>query len=268
MPPSDALELLRAHDPARRLKPLTPELRAVMLGRIVASPARAPAARARRVRPLVLIGVALAAAVLAGGAAWAAGGWSPVSLFRENPQHRSGGSGESRTARLWDQRVIASSVVRAAAVALPRVGTVAFWYGDTTSHGWCGALRLPSGRWVGTGVDRLDAGGTVPGCFPTRRQVNDAGEPVYVIDGFDYQEGDVDARPIGGAFWRIRYGLLGSRHAVRVTDLASGRSARVVRGGLFALAVPDADPNGPTPLHLVAYDAAGRVVADEAHGSP
>jgi hypothetical protein len=48
-----------------------------------------------------------------------------------------------------------------------------------------------------------------------------------------------------------------------VTDLVSGRSTQVVHGDLFALAIPDADPGGRTPLHLVAYDAAGTVVADE-----
>ena len=87
--------------------------------------------------------------------------------------------------------------------------------------------------------------------------------PRRTLDGFDYQEGDVDARPEGGSFWRIRYGLT-VRGAVRVVDLASGRSAPVVRDDLFALAVPDPDPMGQTPLHLVAYDADGKIVADDA----
>ena len=118
---------------------------------------------------------------------------------------------------------------------LPHVGAVRLWFADTAEHGWCAGLRLPSGAWVGTGRDRLDAGGTVPGCMPTRSQVNAAGQPVYVLGGFDYEEGDVDARSAGGSFWRIRYGLLAAP-AVRVTDLrhraqrASWGAARVRPG--------------------------------------
>ena len=147
---------------------------------------------------------------------------------------------------------------------MPDVGRVEFWYARTAQKGWCGALRLPSGAWLGTGDDPLDAGGVVPGCFPTPEQVNNqAGGAVLILTGFDYYEGDIDARARGGSFWRVQFGTVTARGAARVTDLVSGRSAPVVHGDLFALAIPYADPNGPWALHLVAYDSGGKVVADE-----
>jgi hypothetical protein len=260
MPSYDALDLLRRSDPAVRLEPLSAQERELLRDRIVVLPARSRPRAARPRRLLTLAAAAAAVAVLGVGVAWAAGTWSPLALFQSNPQRDHGGAVGS----LWDQQVVPGSVVDAATVDLPDVGAVGFWYADTAQHGWCAALRLPSGAWVGTGDDRLDAGGTVPGCFPTREQVNGAGPPVYVIDGFDYQEGDVDARPAGGAFWRIRYGRITVRHAARVADLVSGRSTHVAHGDLFVLAIPDAHPMGPDPLHLVAYDANGKVVADDA----
>ena len=112
-------------------------------------------------------------------------------------------------------------------------------------------------------LHRLDAGGTVPGCFPTREAVNSAGTPVYVINGFDYQEGLVDARPDGGSLWRIRYGLVSLPAAVRVADTVSGRAAPVTKGGLFMLAIPDAHPEAATSFQLVAYDDAGKIVGQD-----
>jgi len=197
--------------------------------------------------------VALLAA--AAGVAWATGNWSPLGLFETNPQQDNGGPGT-----LWYQQVRPSSLTQAATVELPQVGPVRLWYADTAQRGWCAGLRLPDGAWVGTGNDRLDAGGTVPGCMPTRRQVNAAGRPVYVLNGFDYQEGDVDARGRGGSFWRIRYGLVAPA-VVRVADLVTGRSAPVGPRHVFALAIPDPDPTGQTPVRLVGYDAAGAIIA-------
>src|SRR5438034_7842970 len=115
---------------------------------------------------------------------------------------------------------------------VPEVGAVGFWYG-TAARRVVRALRLPSGAWVGTGEDPVDAGGTLPGCWPTREQVNGNANPVYVITGFDYQEADIDARSSGGSFWRIQFGRVDVPGAVRVTDLVSGRSARVADGHLF-----------------------------------
>src|SRR2546430_5604866 len=67
--------------------------------------------------------------------------------------------------------------------------------------------------------DPLDAGGTLPGCWPTREQVNGKAKPVYVITGFDYQEADIDARsislPTGSA--------AGSSRTIRGTDNRTAR---------------------------------------------
>jgi hypothetical protein len=149
-------------------------------------------------------------------------------------------------------------------VEIPRVGSVAFWYGRAAEGGWCAALRLPSGDWLGTGKDKVDGGGTVPGCFPTRESVNGATTtPVYLINGFDYVEDDVDLRSIDGTFWRIYYGRITEPGAVRVTDLASGRSTPVIDGDLFLLAVRDPDPAHLNELHLVASTSDGKLVADD-----
>jgi hypothetical protein len=259
MPSTDALDLLRRHDPARHLEAVPAADRDVLRERIVAQPAARSAPRSRRPRRSLSVAVAVVGmAILGAGGAWAAGTWSPVALFRSNPQAHNG-----TTDSLWKQTVVPGSTIEAAAIDLPDVGTVGFWYADTARKGWCGALRLPDGAWVGTGEDPLDAGGTVPGCFPTREQANGQDGRAYVLDGFDYQEGDIDARAHGGSFWRVRYGRVMAPGAVRVTDLASGHSTQVVHGALFALAVPDPHPNGQTPIHLVAYDAAGKVVADD-----
>jgi hypothetical protein len=254
----EALDLLRLHDPAADLEPVSVGERERLREGILAGSTRSRPAWSPRPARLLALAVVLSAAVVGVSVAWAAGHWSPPGLFQANPQHEGGTAGD-----LWNQQVVPGTVRRAATVQIPHVGPVAFWYGDTTQHGWCAGLRLPGGEWVGTGESSLDAGGTLPGCFPTREQVNRAGTPVYVINGFDYEEGDVDARKAGGSFWRIRYGEVKVPGAVRIADLASGRSVAVHRGGLFALAIPDPNPMGRTPLHLVAYGANGKVVADD-----
>jgi hypothetical protein len=252
MSPDHALDLLRRHDPATSLPPSDAGAREELRRQIVAS--RTAVARSARRRSPLIAGLALGAAVVVGaGAAWASGALSPVALFRQNPQAQGTSPGD-----LWHQRVVPASVRRAATVRIPHVGGVQFWYARTRTHGWCGALRLPSRQWLATGRDPLDAGGAVPGCYPTRAQVNGQGA-VYVLNGFDYQEDDVDARSRGGEFWRIEYGRVTLRGAVRIRDLVSGRSAPIGRGGAFALALPFPDGNA-APMHLVAYDSAGKVL--------
>jgi hypothetical protein len=246
-----ALDLLRRHDPAAALPSADTAAREALRGRILASPSRAR--RVRRRRPLVAAFAVAAVVVLGAGAAWASGSLSPLALFRTNPQGEGASPGS-----LWHQHVVPSSVRKAATVRIPHVGDVQFWFARTRTHGWCGALRLPSRQWLATDRDPLDAGGAVPGCYPTRAQVNSQGA-VYVLNGFDYQEDDVDARSRGGAFWRIEFGRVTIRGAVRVADTVSGRSAPVGRAGTFALAMPFADGNDAR-MHLVAYDAAGKVV--------
>jgi hypothetical protein len=251
-------EILRAADPARALEPL-PEAHRLALRDEVTLLDRRAQIRPRR-RPVLRIAIAVVVAVaLTSGIAWAAGALSPLDLFQSNPEHDG-----SAPAGLWDQHVVASSVTQVGSVEVPNVGSIAFWYGRSAEGGWCAALRLPSGDWLGTGKDELDGGGTVPGCFPTREAVNDATtKPVYVINGFDWVEDDVDARSNGGSFWRIYYGRITAKDAVRVSDLTSGRSTSVVRGGLFMLAVPDPDPTRVNDLHLVGYASDERIVADD-----
>jgi|tagenome__1003787_1003787.scaffolds.fasta_scaffold20926589_2 hypothetical protein len=258
----DAVRKLRIADPAQKLSPLSTAIREQLCEATIASepagiePMKLRPLRARRYRHVIVI--AVIALGLGVGAAWAAGVVTPLSVFQHSLQQQ-----DATTGSLWDQHVIPSSVVAAAEVVIPQVGAVRFFYGRSDEGGWCGALRLPSNEWVGTGRDSHDAGGTVPGCFPTREAVNSAGTPVYVINGFDYQEGLVDARPDGGSLWRIRYGFVSLPAAVRVADTVSGRAAPVTKGGLFMLAVPDAHSEAATSFHLVAYDDAGKIVGQD-----
>jgi hypothetical protein len=75
------------------------------------------------------------------------------------------------------------------------------------------------------------------------------------------------AHSVGGASWRIRSGLITTPGAVKVTDLTTGRSADVVDGDLFILAVeapnPAVAPYKSPRLHLVAYDEPENVVASD-----
>jgi hypothetical protein len=247
-----ALDLLRRHDPAAALPAAGADDREALRRRIVGSrPQAAPARRGRS--PLVLVAALGVALVVGAGAVWAAGGLSPAALFRANPNGEGTKPGD-----LWHQRVIPATVRRAATVHIPHVGPVQYWFARTRTHGWCGALRLPGGDWLGTLRSSLDVGGTVPGCYPTRAQVNGQ-DPVYILNGFDYDEADVDAHGRGGGFWRIEYGRVTIRGAVRVTDLHSGRTALIGRGGTFALALPFPD-RYRAPMRLVAEDAGGKII--------
>lgn len=208
------------------------------------------------------IAVVVAALTLGVGAAWAATGGA-LELFQTNPQS-DGAAPES----LWDQDVIPASVVRAAVLPIPQYGDLEFWYGDAEQGGWCGAIRLPNGQWAAT--KESGVGGTAPGCYPTREQTN-GDDPIFVINGFDYYEVQIDARAEGGSFWRVYYGILATEKPVAaVVDRISGRRAQVHRGERFAIAVPDSQPERTVPLagntyavDLVAYDADGEVIAAE-----
>jgi (2Fe-2S) ferredoxin len=253
---ASALDLLRAHDPARELAPLDGASRDAHRARILE---RSQRLERRRPWRTLRVAAALAAALAVGvGAAWASGLLSPLAIFENNAQREGNPPGG-----LWDQTVDPSTVRRAASVQIPHVGAVDFWYGESAQGGWCGGVRLPDGEWLGTGQDKLDAGGALPGCYPTRAAVNGAAEtPVYVLNGFDYQEGDVDARSLGGSFWRIWYGRVDARGSVRVVDRFSGAGAPVQRG-LFAIAVADPNPTVGGGVHLVALASDGKVLADD-----
>jgi hypothetical protein len=257
---SNALELLRELDPARSLVALDERSRRGHLDAILSRPIRRrPVAVRQPGRRLIRVAALIAAALVFGvGVAWASGVLSPLSIFENNAQKDGNPPGS-----VWDQSVLPASVRQISSVAIPKVGDVSFWYGKTKEGGWCGALQLPDGKWLGTGAGQLDAGGTVPGCYPRRAAINSAAKtPVLVINGLDYQEDDVDARPLGGSFWRIRFGVVDIPSAATVVDRATGAQAPV-RDGLFELAVSDPDPTAQTPFHLVALDATGSVVADD-----
>ena len=208
------------------------------------------------------IRVAIALCVLAtgAGAAWAAVGGA-LDVFEANRQGRDAAPGT-----LWDQDVRPESIVRAAVLSIPHYGQVEYWYADAEQGGWCGGIRLPDGTWAGT--HESGVGGTAPGCYPTRAQTN-ALDPVFAITGFDYYEEQIDARRHGGFLWRVYYGIVSTdRGVASVVDRITGRRAAVQDGVRFAIAVPDRRTTarrGDYALDLVAYDAAGRVVAQE-HG--
>jgi hypothetical protein len=257
---SNALDLLRELDPARSVIALDDQSRQAHADAIVSRPVSRDSFAPRRPVRRVVQAVALVAGALVFGVgvAWAAGVLSPLTVFRNNAQNDGNPPGS-----VWDQSVLPGSVRQISTVQIPKVGSVAFWYANTKEGGWCGALRLPGGDWLGTGSGSLDGGGTVPGCYPTRAAINSAsGTPILVLNGFDYQEDDVDARALGGSFWRIRFGHIGVSAAVKAVDRASGAEAPV-HHGLFELAVSDPDPSARTPFHLVALDASGAVVADD-----
>jgi hypothetical protein len=244
-----------------------------LLARIVSEPGdpRLLAGR-RRLAPwligprrLVLVAVAFLL-VAAGGTAGVVGSGvfahdHPVALFRHDPV----GRGLPPGASLWHQTVITSTVHRAETFTVPGVGRIAFWVAASRQHGRCTALRLPGGSWSGLDGSSLDAGGTVPGCAPTRAQVDRSQPPVYLLDGFDYQEAIV--RGHDGRQWRIEYGHVnarGGRPAI-VRDTLSGITARVARGGWFAIVFPISGANALPAWRLQALDGQGRIVAHEPH---
>src|SRR5438270_2403680 len=258
---SNALELLREFDPARTLAALDEHARQAHRDHILEQPFRSSEAVNRRTvrrRFAQVAAVGVAVLVFGVGVAWAPGFLSPVGRFENNAEQDGNPPGS-----VWDQSIVPDTVREISSVDIPKVGAVGFWYGETKEGGWCGALQLPAGGWLGTGNGTLDGGGTVPGCYPTRAAINGAAKtPILVINGLDYQEDDVDARSLGGSFWRIRYGIVDAPGAVKVVDRASGAEAPV-HDGLFELAVADPTPTGRTPFHLVALDADGTVVADD-----
>jgi hypothetical protein len=216
--------------------------------------------RPARHRRRTMVAIVVGAALLATGAAWAASQTNALHLFRANaPAHE-----DPSLDALWHQTVIASSVTRAATFNIPGSGRFTFWYANTRQHGWCAAVRLPSGGWAG-GPGGENVGGTTPACIPTRAQINrdqvrHGGDPVYVITGFDWDESDLT---VHGTRWRMYYGVVDGRGpAVRVVDLKTGRTTTVQRGHLFAIAIPR---HPYEDVRFVAYNDKGQVVADTAH---
>src|SRR4051794_38520072 len=111
MPANDALQLLRAADPARKLEPLPDEHRRLLRDRVTATDWRAAAATPtmRSSRAVQLLAAAVLALAVGVGAAWAAGAISPLSVFENNAQHTGGY--DTSPSSVWNQEVIPSSVV-------------------------------------------------------------------------------------------------------------------------------------------------------------
>jgi hypothetical protein len=182
----------------------------------------------------------------------------PARLFGDNPEAGPG---------LWHQTVVSSSVHRARSFSIPAVGRMSLWVAETRQRGFCTALRLPDGAWSGLDVSSLDVGGTVPGCQPTRSQVNRASR-VYVLDGFQYDEALV--RGAGATMWRVEYGRVTPRRGipVAVRDVDSGERVPVSRGGWFAIVLRDRRSSVMPHWRLQALDARGRVIAQEPEPGP
>jgi hypothetical protein len=210
-----------------------------------------------RRRRRTMVALVVGAALLATGAAWAASQTNALHLFRANSEVND----DPGLDALWHQTVVASSVTRAATVDIPGSGKLTFWYATTRQHGWCAALRLPSGGWAG-GPGGENIAGAGPACIPTRAQINrdqvkHGGGRVYEINGFDWHESDLTLR---GTWWRIYYGVVDGRGpAVRVVDRYTGRATTVQDGHLFAIAIPRHPSEN---VWFVAYNDKGQVVAD------
>jgi transcriptional regulator with XRE-family HTH domain len=195
----------------------------------------------------------------------------PIALFKANPQGRMNSGAGIKPKSIWDQKVIPASVRHAASVHIPAVGPVAFWYGRARQGGWCAGLRLRNGDWLGTNAAHFlhlgpggrsvgMGGGEVPGCFATQQQMHTAAKRRYAPTGFECGQGEIDARRVG-ELWQIRYGLITAPGAVKVRDRVSGRSTNVVGRRFFLLAIRHPRRH-VLPMHLVATDKAGNVVAN------
>ena len=257
------LARLRAANPAPHA---AAEENEILFKAIVASAGDARLRRPPRVharRRWQFAAVAACALVVAVATAWAASA-DVRQLFTSNPA--GGGTPGNPPTGLWHQVAIPSTIRLAGAISIPGAGKLELWVAVTKQHGWCGAIRLPDGGWAGT-KEATGAGGTAPGCYPSRAAANAASDPpVYVISGFDYYDIAVDARGDGGRYWHVLYGVTElDKPVARVVDTVSGRDAAILSERFFALAVADDEPEAALPTrlwHLVAYDAAGDVVAD------
>src|SRR3954470_17939476 len=96
MPTSDAIQLLRRHDPAGLLEPVPRELREKLRDDLLGSAAQVTPARSTRVRsrkPLQLVAAVALALVVGVGVAWASGALSPLAVFEDSVQQRGAAPG-------------------------------------------------------------------------------------------------------------------------------------------------------------------------------
>jgi hypothetical protein len=147
-------------------------------------------------------------------------------------------------------------------VDVPGIGKVELWAADGSSAtGACLGLRFPDGSW---GASNGRSGGNGPACFTERD--DPMFQHVLIPTGIDALETQVDS-----PFTRIVYGVVDSDKpptAVTIVDQVTGTSTAVVDGRFFTYVDPRADRQKDDHT-LVAYDAAGKVVAAElSEGDP
>jgi hypothetical protein len=117
---------------------------------------------------------------------------------------------------------------------------------------------MADGQWVGLQHKGM-AGGSFPGCYPTRAQV---GAGALIIDGFDFIESSVNGRQ--GQRWFIIYGAVSAPQTLaRVRDTFSGINASLVSGHYFAIALHPIHNDYGDDVHLEAFDAAGQQIATQ-----
>jgi hypothetical protein len=181
---------------------------------------------------------------------------SALTLFRKSVPYQ-GGTVVGNSLVPFKETVIPSSVRMIAKRTVPGVGAVQFWVGDTKQHGYCTALRLPGGSWAG--LKNLDqAGGSIPGCRPTRRQV---GWGTLILSGFDYNTEPALTR--SGRELNLIYGqIVAPGHPTIVRDRYSGATSPVIDGKYF-LIIDHGTAAVAGDTDLVALNPAGRVVTDE-----
>lgn len=181
---------------------------------------------------------------------------SALTLFRKSIPYQ-GETMVGKTLVPFKETVIPSSVRMIAKRTVPGIGAVQFWVGGTKQHGYCTALRLPGGSWVG--LKNPQAGGdSIPGCQPSRRQI---GWGTLILSGFDYRE--EPAITHSGSELSLIYGqIVAPGHAVMVRDRYSGASGPVIDGKYFML-IEHGTNAVAGDTDLTAINASGRVVANE-----
>jgi hypothetical protein len=178
---------------------------------------------------------------------------APLRLFERNPDVIG-----ATPAAEWKQTVIPSTIRKLGTFTVAGVGPLQYWVANTKQHGVCGALRTADGQWVGL-QHRGMAGGSFPGCYPTRAQV---GAGALIIDGFDFIESSVNGRQ--GQRWIIIYGAVSAPQTLaRVRDTFSGTNASLVSGHYFAIALHPVGNDYGDDVHLEAFNAAGQQIATQ-----
>ncbi|HEY3615047.1 MAG TPA: hypothetical protein VGK92_15145 [Gaiellales bacterium] len=244
----DVITLLRRHDPAAHAPavadPAGIRTRIALEPRSGTRPARRRASSKRRFI------VAFALAVLALGGTAVADRLLTASDVFSSPD--AVGQGDSNA----PVHPVAGSERAVQSVSVPGIGSVQLWAAEGSSvTGACLGLRFPDGTW-GAGNER--SGGNGPACFTERDDAMFEG--TLIATGIDALETDVDA-----PFNRIVYGIIDSDRpatAVRIVDRVTGTTTAVVDGRYFAYLDPRADRQRDDHT-LVAYDAAGAIVASE-----